>query len=308
MFDAVRQTGRLVLAVGLAAATLGIGAGDAAAATNPWADFPNCPVDNPLMLRVPAGTYSACLSMQPGLVNATVGQDALFVPSRPAVASAPAAEMQLGVADGATSERAVQATRGQTLVIARARLYRPDDPTDGCVNLFLVSQPEADCYALAQQSPLTSIFADVLLAGAPTGVDTQAMFTGTSPAITLPIKFHLIHPALGSSCYVGSDSTPVRATLTGGFFGNKQVTQDPNGYPVTITSGSFGLSPPYGTAISEPGATGCGPGGSLDAVVDAALGLPSHNDTFILFGTGHIAETTAGGQTLSDAWHAGTGV
>jgi hypothetical protein len=272
--------------------------------SGPWASLPNCPVDSPAMLDVPAGTYSACLGVQQGFINAAVGKDALFVPTRPGVQSAPAAELQLGVAGSSSGEQAVPATQGQTLVIQRARLRPPGDPTDGCINLILSPPLESLCYGLTQRSSLTSIYADVLLAGRPTGVDTNALSTLTSPALTLPLKFHLIHPGLGTNCYVGSDQHPVLATLSGGFGNDQQTVQDPNGYPVTITTGTFGLSIPYGSSMAEPGATGCGPFGLADAAVDQYLGLPARDGFTLLGYQGALAETTAGGQVLSQAWNA----
>jgi hypothetical protein len=102
-------------------------------------------------------------------------------------------------------------------------------------------------------------------------------------ALKLPVKVRLENPFLGSSCYVGSSSSPIIWNLTTG------TTTPPEGVtPLTGTSGSgefieesqIGIL--TGTELVEndwsaPEATGCG--GILsflvDPVIDSMLGLPA---------------------------------
>src|SRR5262249_57473443 len=72
--------------------------------------------------------------------------------------------------------------------------------------------------------------------GAPTDFDLFAGISVGQPIITLPMKIQLQNPALGPSCFIGSDQDPIvvhpqntdlsNAISVGGFF---QV--DPNGVP-----------------------------------------------------------------------------
>lgn len=115
--------------------------------------------------------------------------------------------------------------------------------------------------------------------------------------ITMPVKFHLENPFLGSSCYVGSSSSPVIWNLTTG------KTSPPG--PNTPISGKIaekfeflgedeGILRLKGNKIvdnawSAPGATGCGGVGVellLDPIINAASGLPAAagKNTAILIG------------------------
>jgi hypothetical protein len=102
-------------------------------------------------------------------------------------------------------------------------------------------------------------------------------------ALKLPVKVHLENPFLGSSCYVGSSSSPLIWNLTTG-------TTNPPG-PNTPIKGTSGLlegkeedeiitltgNELVENAWAAPEATGCG--GILsflvDPVIDGQLGLPA---------------------------------
>jgi len=120
-------------------------------------------------------------------------------------------------------------------------------------------------------------------------------------ALRLPIKVHLENPFLGSSCYVGSSSSPIIWELTTG----KTNPKEPN-KPIEGQTGSISfLEEGFILHIDEnrlvdnnwsaPGASGCGGFPAellLDPIINLAAGLPStagHN-TAILKNT--IDETT----------------
>src|SRR5262249_53152780 len=133
--------------------------------------------------------------------------------------------------------------------------------------------------------PVGAVTAVTLSAGLPSNFNLFAGIQTGVPIITLPIKIHLENPALGPSCFIGSDQNPIllnpentdlsSAISIGGFFGF-----DPTGVPdlagadgsLQITGGVQGDD-----TFAVPGAEGCGPNGdgSLDAVVNAVVGLPS---------------------------------
>ena len=95
---------------------------------------------------------------------------------------------------------------------------------------------------------------------------------------TQPLKFKLINPLLGSSCYIGSDDNPV--VVNPMVTGTLVVENDPNPklFPdagvLAITNGTA-----TDTTFTAPGVTGCGPGGTenipVDEAIDKSVGLPS---------------------------------
>ena len=123
-------------------------------------------------------------------------------------------------------------------------------------------------------------------------------------ALEMPVKFHLENPFLGSSCYVGSSSSPIIWKLTTG-------TTSPPG-PNTPIKGSAGEiefleegrilesknAKLVDNAWSAPGATGCG--GFLvelilDPIINSASGLPAAagKNTAILNNTIFVASAAA---------------
>jgi hypothetical protein len=142
--------------------------------------------------------------------------------------------------------------------------------------------------------PLTSVTATAELAGTPE-INVVNANTGTGVAAKLPLKVKLDNPALGSSCYVGSDTEPLVPLLTTGTTNppppNRPITGDPgevvigaHGKIFTITHSSL-----VDNAFAVPGATGCA--GLLSLVVDPAVdiqvGLPAKagENTAVLNGT-----------------------
>jgi hypothetical protein len=103
-------------------------------------------------------------------------------------------------------------------------------------------------------------------------------------ALTLPVKVHLENPALGSNCYVGSSSNPIRWNLTTG-----STTPPAGTAPIHGKGGTLSFlesaqilrltgSELVDNAWSAPGATGCG--GFLiellvDPIINSTIGLPS---------------------------------
>jgi hypothetical protein len=117
-------------------------------------------------------------------------------------------------------------------------------------------------------------------------------------ALKLPVKIHLENPFLGSSCYVGSSSSPIYWNLTTG------VTSPPGpNKPIEGNAGNLEFLEEgsilettetvlVDNAWAAPGVNGCGGLLSLilDPVVDVSAGLPAaagkntailENDTFI---------------------------
>lgn len=108
------------------------------------------------------------------------------------------------------------------------------------------------------------------------GVSLENLLASSGTALSLPVKVKLENPFLGSSCYIGSNSSPIVINLTTGTSG-----------PLTGSVGEFSVlegeiiafqknSLVNGT-YSAPAASGCGGIFSflIDPIVDSRLGLPS---------------------------------
>jgi hypothetical protein len=106
---------------------------------------------------------------------------------------------------------------------------------------------------------------------------------GEGIVLKMPVRFHLENPFLGSSCYVGSSTTPVkwelRTDTTKPPAPNKPITGKPGefeffeeGQVLEIHNLEF-----VDNSWSAPGASGCGGIFSfiLDPIVNSAAGLPA---------------------------------
>jgi hypothetical protein len=101
-------------------------------------------------------------------------------------------------------------------------------------------------------------------------------------AVKLPVKVHLENPLLGSTCYIGSSSSPIWWNLTTG-----TTSPPPPNKPIKGTAGKLTIKEGIGTftgaslvdnAWAAPAATGCG--GFLveyilDPIIDSSVGVPA---------------------------------
>jgi hypothetical protein len=106
---------------------------------------------------------------------------------------------------------------------------------------------------------------------------------GLGVAMKLPVKVHLENPFLGSSCYVGSSSSPIRWNLTSG-----ETTPPAGTAPISGKVGEVNFleatqilqltgNELVDNAWSAPAASGCGGLFSflIDPIVNASSGLPA---------------------------------
>jgi hypothetical protein len=123
-------------------------------------------------------------------------------------------------------------------------------------------------------------------------------------ALYMPVKVHLENPFLGSSCYVGSSSSPIIWKLTSGTTNPPAPNKPISGTPGEITFLNEGRIAEaknnrlVDNAWSAPGASGCG--GPivellLDPVVNVSASLPAAAgvNTAILKGTLNVASALA---------------
>jgi hypothetical protein len=129
------------------------------------------------------------------------------------------------------------------------------------------------------ENGLTGVNATAELA-APAGSVVLSLphaLSGSGVALKLPIKVKLENPLLGSECYIGSNSNPVKLELTSGTSGSLEGSPGENSSKAegeiqvvehsTLVDGTF----------SAPGVTGCGGLLSflLDPIINDKIGLPA---------------------------------
>ncbi len=152
------------------------------------------------------------------------------------------------------------------------------------------------CEAIFENG-LTGVTATTELAASASAVHINLvnLLTAEGTALTLPVKVHLENPLLGSSCYVGSNSSPITLPLTTGKTTppppNKSISGNPgtlsfNGEGTILTVSKNSL---VNNSYSAPATNGCG--GIFEfligPIINSSLGVPSaagHN-TAILNGT-----------------------
>jgi hypothetical protein len=255
-----------------------------------WAPFFRCPVDDPAMLANPSvGLGSGCLGSNSTHGSITIGN----LPTQ----TTGNTNLQVGlVLDETTFEISVISPPGGALV--------------------------ADAVQITG-TPVGTVTAVTQSAGNPSDFNLFAGISTGAPIITLPIKIQLQNPVLGPSCFIGSDQDPIvlhpdntdlsNAISDGGFF-----AFDPNG--VRDLAGPDLTLPITGAVQADdtfavPGANGCGPNGSLDAAVNAVVGLPSPsgNNHLVLddaasgiaFGINGVTFQIENGQQFANDWHTG---
>lgn len=151
----------------------------------------------------------------------------------------------------------------------------------------------------------TGVTATVELAAPASAIKLNAfnLLLQTGTALSLPAKIKLDNPFLGSSCYIGSNSSPVTFNFTTGTTSppppNKPITGSP-GFATeneahTLTTFKGGRL--VDNSFAAPGANGCGGLFSflIDPFVNSIVGVPSAagTNTAILEGEIKIAEPAA---------------
>lgn len=245
-----------------------LSASAAAELTGNYTKFAQCPYGNPEASKC---VYSMTTdgevilgSKRVPVINPAVLQGAYGQPDKQGVSKF------IGAANGITLSKASQPIPGGLMGLV------PPENASPLVKTII---------ALFFENGLTGASATLELAKAPSEIGVnEGNFGGEAgPGLTLPIKVHLESPLLGSSCYVGSPSSPIIWTLTSG------TTSPPKpNKPIVGTVGKFefleegGLAETQGTKLVDnawaaPVATGCGGPLSflIDPIVNSSAGLPA---------------------------------
>jgi hypothetical protein len=245
----------------------------ASAHTGEFAAFNNCPSTNLTVVK--------CLDAVTNGGRVVLGKKNVPIIHPVTLQGGVTAEEEVGESFIA---RMVPATNGETL--SKSPQPVPGGLT-GLVNCKAISSflVRVSCEAVLENG-VTGVNATLELAkpASEIHINENALLEREGTALVLPVKVHLENPFLGSSCYVGSSSTPLIWNLTTG------TTVPPAGH--TALKGKSGnvaflendeIVKLTGTELVEnnwsaPTASGCG--GFLieyliDPIINASVGLPS---------------------------------
>lgn len=130
------------------------------------------------------------------------------------------------------------------------------------------------------ENGLTGVNATLELAAPATSIqlNTENLLFEEGVALQLPVKVHLENPFLGSSCYVGSNASPILIPLTTGTSGKLKGTAGVFSANPEFTLLTFSGTKLVNSTFSAPGASGCsGPVAELliDPILNAMVGLPA---------------------------------
>lgn len=155
----------------------------------------------------------------------------------------------------------------------------------------------------ATENGLTGVNSTLELAGPPSTIkiNESHLAEAEGVALVLPLKARLENPILGSSCYVGSATSPIVWELTSGKTAPPGPNESISGTTGTVNFLEGGQIVELENAVivdnawSAPAASGCG--GLLSAVVDPVInlasGLPAAAGTNTAILNNDISETTA---------------
>jgi hypothetical protein len=280
----------LVLAVGLAALVLPIGAPPARAQTahhpqGPFAVFSQCPLEEPTIFDC-VFVYTKDGEMRIGSMTAPFSRSMIGLDG--------------GLLEGPTQEPTIFTAPVNGVIMQPMPM-----PVPG--GLSRVLESSALPHSLGTVSGklesvgLGELTATVEVAGPASAVTVSVsnVIAKEGVAIEEPLKIKLTSPVLGEHCYIGTDSDPIHVQLT------EELTDPPlPNTPIKGTLGSVTISEEGGLATVQgnslvdnsfavPAASGCG--GSLapqiDEIIDSKLKLPSPagRNTLVLNGTAYLA-------------------
>ncbi|HEY0277790.1 MAG TPA: hypothetical protein VGC32_05940 [Solirubrobacterales bacterium] len=263
-----------VVCAALAVVALGVlgAAPSASAHSGEYAKFNNCPSTNPavakcLYSKVTGGEFVLGSKKVP-IVNPVVLQ---------------------GGYGKANAETGVSAFFAPTSGEALSKSPQPvPGGLTGLVNCKEISLAwlRVSCEGIFENG-LTGVTSTLELARPATEIQIseRAQLFEIGTALRLPVKVHLENPLLGSTCYVGSSSSPIILNLTTGTTAPPLPNKPISGAAGTIEfkgadEGIFQLTNGklVDNAWSAPGASGCG--GFLveyilDPIINASVGVPS---------------------------------
>jgi hypothetical protein len=262
-----------------------IGASSASAApTGEFAAFAECPTSNP--------EISGCIAAHAEKGEVVFGKQTVPIEKTQT--------LQGGFIENEAEEfKFVGAAKGNTLTKTAEKV---PGGLSGLVNCTEISNGKLrkQCEEIFENK-LTGVWATVELAAPASDIylNETNLLEASGTALGLPVKVKVENPLLGNECYIGSNAHPIVVNLTTGTTSPKPPNKPISGKVGEISTRAEGEilliknNALVNNEIAVPGATGCGPGGLLDSIVNARLGIPAgegHN-TVIL--EGMIEQTSA---------------
>jgi hypothetical protein len=277
---------RLFLAAALAAMMLVPASSASAALTGEYAKFSTCPVGN---LSVEVCLYA----------ESTTGQFTLGKKTVPIV-------KPVVLKGGAFGPQGIGGELSMVAPTDGQLLSKSPQPVPG--GRLGVTAPGWwpkvlwDLFNETFNNGFTGVTATVEVAGSASSVKANFIdaINGLGTAFKLPVKVKLDNPFLGSSCYIGSNSNPIKLNLTTG-----TTSPPPPNTPISGNPGEFGnfeekililkKNKLVDNSFAAPGANGCGGflfSWLIDPFVDSIVGTPSAagTNTAILEGTTYVIE------------------
>jgi hypothetical protein len=262
-----------VALVVVALGVLGV-AGSASAHTGEWAAFNNCPSTNP-------STFKCIQSITNG-GSVKLGKKVVPIVNPVTLQGGVTEEAESGPDE--TFSRLVAATNGQTL----SKTPQPvPGGLAGLVNCKEISNfiVRIACESVFENG-LTGVNATLELAKPANEVKISQVNLAFEEGIALkmPVKVHLENPFLGSSCYIGSSTTPLMWNLTTGTTKPTPPTKPIKGFGGELSfTEEAQIAHIAGSSLvdntwSAPSASGCGGAGVeliLNPIISAAVGVPS---------------------------------
>ena len=247
----------------------------ASAYSGNWARFNQCPVSNPAVLK--------CLQSVTKGGKVVLGKKTVPIVN-PVILQGGSGESEYNEAGEEFVQKFYGAANGDTL----SKTPQPvPGGLSGLVNCKEISNfiVRLGCESVFENG-LTGVNATVELARPATEIVLSEgnLAFQEGRALTLPVKVHLENPFLGSTCYIGSSSSPIMWNLTTG------TTKPPApNTPISGSSGTLELIEKEELAVfnkvklvdnawSAPGASGCGGFGvelSLNPIINASVGVPA---------------------------------
>jgi len=278
---------RLFLVVAALAVMLVPASSASATLTGPWAKFQQCPTANTAI--------DFCVYAETTSGTFTMGSKAVPIKT-PVILKGGTDFVEPEAPFGAQNFYAP--TDGQTLSKS------PQPVPGGLTGVVAPSwwpQILKDLFNETINNGFTGVQATMELAGPASSVKLTPsnIINQEGIALSMPVKVKLDNPFFGSSCYIGSNSNPIKLNLTTG-----TTSPPPPNTPISGSGGEFeGLeefqiialknNKLVDNSFSAPGANGCGGflfSWAVDPLVESIVGVPAAagKNTAILQGTSYL--------------------
>lgn len=280
---------RLLLASVVLAALL-VPASAMAAPTGEFVNFAQCPTENP--------TVTACLYTENTSGYVTTGAKTVPIKNKVILQggfgnlnSETGWSPFFGAKNGVTLSKTPQPVPGGLLGITAPSWW---------------PQLLKDLFNETINNGFTGVTATVELAAPATSIkiNPQALASSSGTAIQMPVKIKLDNPFLGSSCYIGSNSSPITWKFTTG-----TTSPPPPNTPITGSLGAVSEAAEgrivrfkgqrlVDNSFATPGANGCGGflfSWAVDPFVNSIVGVPAPagKNTAVLEGNSELADPVA---------------